>query len=128
LYPLLIDALGAGKISVGPPYFGTLFGFLLIPLLILLPIGFNARWQKDQVKRVTGQLALPAGLSLLTTAAAWWLLPAPGFWGLAGVAGGSWVIFSSIRNYLRMLAASSSKAWPSRSIAGMTLAHLGVGV
>ncbi len=128
LYPLLIDALGAGKISVGPPYFGTLFGFLLIPLLILLPIGFIARWKKDQMKRVGGQLALPAGLSVLTTVAAWWLLPEPGFWGLSGVAGGSWVIFSSIRNYLRILAASSSKTWPSRSISGMTLAHLGVGV
>jgi cytochrome c-type biogenesis protein CcmF len=127
LYPLLIDALGAGKISVGPPYFGTLFAWLLIPLLILLPIGFNSRWQKDDVKRVAGELAMPAGLSLLTAAAAWWLLPGTGFWGLAGVAAGSWLILSSIRNYLRLLAASA-KAWPCRSIAGMTLAHLGVGV
>jgi cytochrome c-type biogenesis protein CcmF len=127
LYPLLIDALGAGKISVGPPYFGTLFAWLLIPLVILIPIGFNARWQKDQLRRVAGELAMPAGLSLLTAAAAWWLLPGTSFWGLAGVAGGSWLIFSSIRNYMRLLAASA-KGWPSRSIAGMTLAHLGVGV
>ncbi len=127
LYPLLIDALGVGKISVGPPYFGTLFAWLLIPLLLLLPIGFNARWQKDEFGRVAGELAIPAVLSLLTAVAAWWLLPEPGFWGLAGVTAGSWLIFSSIRNYLRLLAASN-KAWPSRSIAGMTLAHLGVGV
>jgi len=127
LYPLLIDALGLGKISVGPPYFGTLFAFLMIPLLLLIPIGFNARWQKDELKRVMAELALPAILSLFATIAAWWLLPATGFWGMAAVAGGSWVITGSIRNYLRLLAASD-KQWPGRSIAGMTLAHLGVGV
>jgi cytochrome c-type biogenesis protein CcmF len=43
LYPLLLDALDAGKISVGPPYFGTLFALLLIPLALLLPLGFHAR-------------------------------------------------------------------------------------
>jgi len=128
LYPLLIDALGAGKISVGPPYFGTLFAWLLIPLLLLLPIGFNARWQKDEIKRMTAELALPAGLSLLAAVAAFWWLPTnPGGWGLAAVAAGSWLILSSLRNYLRILSASTN-GWPSRSIAGMTLAHLGVGV
>ncbi|HKX55854.1 MAG TPA: cytochrome c-type biogenesis CcmF C-terminal domain-containing protein, partial [Xanthomonadales bacterium] len=128
LYPLLIDALGAGKISVGPPYFGTLFAWLLIPLLLLVPIGFNARWQKDEIRRVAAELALPAALSLLAALAAWWFLPThPGFWGLAAVAAGSWLILSSIRNYLRILS-SAANGWPSRSIAGMTLAHLGVGV
>jgi len=127
LYPLLIDVLGAGKISVGPPYFGTLFAWLLLPLLLLMPIGFNARWQTDELKRVAGELALPAILSLLAAVSAWWFLPGAGFWGLAAVAGGSWVIISTIRNYLRLLAASAN-SWPSRSIAGMTLAHLGVGV
>jgi cytochrome c-type biogenesis protein CcmF len=127
LYPLLIDALGAGKISVGPPYFGTLFAWLLIPLLLLLPIGFNSRWQTDSFNRVARELALPALFAITSVMAAWWLLPPTGFWGLAAVAGGSWVIFSSIRNYLRLLSASAN-GWPSRSIAGMTLAHLGVGV
>jgi len=127
LYPLLIDALGAGKISVGPPYFGTLFALLLVPLVLLLPIGFNTRWQKDDIKRITGELALPAGLSILAAGLAWWSLPGAGGWGVAAVAGGTWLIISSIRNYFRILA-SNKNTWPGRSISGMTLAHLGVGV
>jgi cytochrome c-type biogenesis protein CcmF len=31
LYPLLIDALGAGKLSVGPPYFDAVFVPLMLP-------------------------------------------------------------------------------------------------
>jgi cytochrome c-type biogenesis protein CcmF len=127
LYPLLIDALGMGKISVGPPYFGTLFAWLLVPLLLVLPVGFNARWQKDHMQRVASELALPAALSLLAAGAAWWFLPGAGFWGIAAVTAGSWLITSSIRNYVRLLSAAANK-WPSRSIAGMTLAHLGVGI
>ncbi len=52
MYPLLLDALDAGKISVGPPYFGTLFALLLVPLAFLLPVGFLTRWQKDQLQRL----------------------------------------------------------------------------
>jgi cytochrome c-type biogenesis protein CcmF len=33
LYPLLIDALGAGKLSVGPPYFDAVFVPLMLPAL-----------------------------------------------------------------------------------------------
>ncbi len=50
LYPLLLDALDAGKISVGPPYFGTLFAMLLVPLIVLMPMGMAASWRKASAK------------------------------------------------------------------------------
>ena len=34
LYPLLLDALGLGKISVGPPYFDTVFVPLMAPVVL----------------------------------------------------------------------------------------------
>jgi cytochrome c-type biogenesis protein CcmF len=46
LYPLLIDALGQGKISVGPPYFNTVFAPIMAPLLFLIGIGPFARWKQ----------------------------------------------------------------------------------
>ena len=51
LYPLLADALGLGKVSVGPPYFGTLFVVLMAPLVALLPFGPLVNWQRDQASR-----------------------------------------------------------------------------
>ncbi len=62
LYPLLLDALDAGKISVGPPYFGLMFALLLVPIVILLPIGVNSRWQGDKLKRLLGEMLIPGRL------------------------------------------------------------------
>jgi cytochrome c-type biogenesis protein CcmF len=39
LYPLFIDALGMGKLSVGPPYFNAVFVPLMVPLLLLMAPG-----------------------------------------------------------------------------------------
>ena len=52
LYPLIIDGLGLGKLSVGAPYFNMVFVPLMIPLLVLMGFGIHIRWQNDNVKRV----------------------------------------------------------------------------
>ena len=46
LYPLLIDALGVGKISVGPPYFNAVFVPVMAPVLFLMGIGPFAHWKE----------------------------------------------------------------------------------
>ena len=46
LYPLFLDALNLGKISVGPPYFDTVFVPLMTPLVFLMGVGPLARWKK----------------------------------------------------------------------------------
>ena len=127
LYPLLLDALDAGKISVGPPYFGTLFALLMIPIVILLPLGFHSHWRTDQIKRLLGDLWLPLAAALLAAVAAGLFIDQVGAWGIAAVAGGVWIITASVRFYHR-LARSRGGQWPSRSETGMTLAHLGVGL
>jgi len=39
LYPLFLDALGLGKVSVGPPYFDAVFAPLMAPLVLLSGVG-----------------------------------------------------------------------------------------
>jgi cytochrome c-type biogenesis protein CcmF len=46
LYPLLVDALGYGKISVGPPYFNAVFVPIMSILFIIMGIGPLIRWKK----------------------------------------------------------------------------------
>ncbi|MBO8043722.1 heme lyase NrfEFG subunit NrfE, partial [Pseudomonas aeruginosa] len=65
LYPLLADALSLGKISVGPPYFGSLFLLLMAPMILLLPFGPLVKWQRDQPSRAFALLAPWLGLALL---------------------------------------------------------------
>jgi cytochrome c-type biogenesis protein CcmF len=127
LYPLLLDALDAGKISVGPPYFGLLFSLLLIPLVILLPIGFNARWQKDNIGRLLRELRIPGLIALIAAVATAFMLPDSGGWGIAAVSGGFWVMSATIAYYLKRKRSMQGR-WPSRSESGMTLAHFGVGL
>ena len=127
LYPLLLDALDAGKISVGPPYFGTLFSLLLVPLVILLPVGFNARWQKDEIGRLLREVRVPALIALIAAIATAVMLPDSGGWGVAAVSGGFWVMSSSIAYYFKRKLSGQGR-WPGRSVTGMTLAHFGVGL
>ena len=127
LYPLLLDALDAGKISVGPPYFGTLFALLLIPMVILLPFSFHARWQEDQLGRMARELAFPASIALIAGVVTAFTLPGSGAWGIAAVAGGFWIMSASIRHYYRRKRSMPGR-WPSRGETGMTLAHFGVGL
>ena len=127
LYPLLIDAIGAGKISVGPPYFGLLFTWLLVPMVIALPIGIYSRWQKDDAGRLFGKLRLPLLISLVTGAATWIMQPTIGWVAACGVAGGMWVILASLFNVGKHLAGGNRFKVPA-GILAMTLAHVGLGV
>jgi cytochrome c-type biogenesis protein CcmF len=127
LYPLLLDALDAGKISVGPPYFGTLFALLLIPMVILLPLGFYTRWQADELGRVLRQLIVPAAVAVLAGVIAAFTVPQSGAWGIAAIAGGFWVMTASLRSYVQRKRSMPGR-WPGRSETGMTVAHFGVGL
>ena len=56
LYPLALDALGLGKISVGPPYFNAVFVPLMAPLLVLVGLGQEAHWKRDRLARLARPL------------------------------------------------------------------------
>ena len=56
LYPLVLDALGLGKISVGPPYFDLMFSLVMAPLVLLLGYGQFSRWKSDSLRRLGGEL------------------------------------------------------------------------
>ncbi|MCK4843027.1 MAG: heme lyase CcmF/NrfE family subunit, partial [Methylococcales bacterium] len=56
LYPLVIDALGMGKISVGPPYFNAVFIPLMAPLAFAVGVGMLLRWKRDDIKALAWRL------------------------------------------------------------------------
>ncbi len=65
LYPLIIDALGSGKISVGPPYFDSVIIPLGMILFSVMGLGFFLRWKKDSASRVLKQVWMPLAASLV---------------------------------------------------------------
>lgn len=127
LYPLLIDALGAGKISVGPPYFGFLFSWLLVPLVISLPIGIFIRWQKDSSSRLANNLRWPLLISVFVGVSAWIIKPSIGLVATVGVIGGAWLITSSVL-YMWQISTKKNQFKLPGSVLAMTLAHIGLGI
>jgi len=96
LYPLVLDALGVGKISVGPPYFNSVFVPLTAPLALLLGFGVVARWKQDRFARLFALLRWPL-LAAVVLGIAWALLFDPVKVGAAvGTVLAMWVIASSL--------------------------------
>ena len=60
LFPLIMDALGQGKYSVGPPYFNAIFVPLMAVLIPFMGIGPLSRWKKDSAARWRAELLVPA--------------------------------------------------------------------
>ncbi|MDI9336360.1 MAG: cytochrome c-type biogenesis CcmF C-terminal domain-containing protein, partial [Gammaproteobacteria bacterium] len=56
LYPLVLDSLDLGKISVGAPYFNTIIIPLFLPLLACLSIGLEAKWRTVSVAWILNRL------------------------------------------------------------------------
>ncbi len=126
LYPLLADALGLGKISVGPPYFSLLFLLLMAPLVLLLPFGPLMRWQRDDASRVSALLAPWAVLAIVCAAGAFVLAP-QGQWKVAaGVLGAVWIAGGTARFAWSRLRAPGGRM--TAEMLGMTLGHLGMAV
>ena len=134
LYPLVLDALGMGKISVGPPYFDTVFVPLMAPALFLMGIGPIARWRSAQVGDLARKLRWAVGVSLVSAVIAPFVLghwtPMIGFGLLLGV----WIASTALAALvlkLREQPLSRWRAWMAQqpgSWYGMLLAHFGVAV
>ena len=122
LYPLLIDALHLGKISVGPPYFNSVFVPIMVPLLVLMGIGPWAHWKKTDlmlvIKRLwsAGVVAVIAGIAIPLIMGQFTWLAGLGFL-LA-----FWIIASGVLQILRQIQLGK----PTRSFVGMQFAHLGI--
>jgi cytochrome c-type biogenesis protein CcmF len=135
LYPLALDASGLGKISVGPPYFETVFVPLMAPALFLMGVGPLARWKKASLPDLAARLrwafaaSLAAGLVLPFAMGRWSALVAFGLLLAAWVAASGIVqLYEKIGN-----AANGASAWARlrntpRATYGMLLAHFGVAV
>jgi len=121
LYPLLIDTLDVGKISVGPQYFEAVFVPLMAPALFLMGVGPLARWKRVSLPELAVLLRWALGVSL----ALGLILPfAFGEWHALvgfGLALAAWIVLAGVLT-LKKRPRNSRAYW------GMFIAHLGVAV
>ncbi len=132
LYPLVIDALGLGKISVGPPYFNGVFIPLTGPLAFLAGFGVLARWRQDKVSRLVGLLWLPMACSVAAGIALAFMQESFSWAALIGLTLAVWTAitaFTPIQNRLRNKTNKlSALADVPLSTWAMSVAHFGIAV
>jgi len=133
LYPLLLDAMDLGKISVGPPYFNSVFVPLMAPMIFMMGIGPAARWKKASLPELAVRLRWAFAVAVITAL----ILPlVMGKWTpliSLGLLLAMWIVATSVHNIARRMRRNSSVGSPmlmgmTRSYYGMLLAHMGVAV
>ncbi len=135
LYPLVLDALAAGKISVGRPYFEAVFIPLMAPAMFLIGVGPMAHWKKTSLPDLAIRLRWAFAVGLVTAL----LVPfAMGGWSTPvslGILLAAWIVTSSLAGLLERLRQSRHSMGilaglrsNSRSYYGMLLAHIGIAV
>ncbi len=124
LYPLLIDALHLGKISVGPPYFNSVFVPIMIPLLVLMGIGPWTSWKNSNLFDVIKRLWIAVLVAVIAAALIPFVMGEFSWLSSLGFLLAFWVITSGVLQIIRQVKAGK----PTRSFIGMQVAHLGIAV
>ncbi len=134
LYPLFIDALNLGKLSVGPPYFNAVFVPLMAPAMFLIGVGPIARWKQAKLPELAVRLRIAFALSVLTAIVLPFVIGGWHWRASLGLLLAVWIVVTSLQNIFTRIRASSGSSFlgrlaaPARSFYGMHLAHIGVAV
>ena len=136
LYPLLLDAIGGPKITVGPPFFNATFVPLWAPLLLMVPFGPMMSWKRGDIVAAGQRLLFAAGAALIVCLVLYgvvsdgpWLAP-------IGIAAAVWLVVGALSEVawrIKLFAAPLSESWRrARSLPraswGTMFAHAGLGI
>jgi len=136
LYPLVIDALGLGKISVGPPYFDAVFMPLMAPTVFLMGIGPLARWKNAELPAIALRLRWAAGVAIAGAVLTGVLAGEVRLVATLGLVMAYWIVGSVLTDLWGRLhphgmdwahAPTRLRQIP-RALVGMMVAHLGIAV
>ncbi len=136
LYPLVLDALGLGKISVGPPYFDTVFVPLMAPVVFLMGVGPLARWKQTELPDLARRLRWAAGVAVVCAVGGGLIAGRTTPMSALGLLMGWWVVASVATDLWERIAPRAGQAATvlqrarliPRAVLGMMVAHLGIAV
>ena len=136
LYPLFLDVVGGGRVSVGPPYFNATFIPLMVPMVAALAVGPLLSWKRGDLAGALGRLKIAALMTVVVVLATVYAIQGGPVLALLGVAMGAWALFGALAEFadrIRLLKAPLDESWRRarglpRSAIGMTIAHAGLGI
>jgi cytochrome c-type biogenesis protein CcmF len=122
--PLIADALGLPTLSVGTPYFNPSFMLPILPLLALLPLGIESSWKRGRLNERKRRLLMTLAIAMvLAFAVAFGIFGSARVLTPVGYTLAIWIVLTSLADPIDRV---RRKLTLSRSILGMTIAHLGL--
>lgn len=132
LYPLFVDALGIGKISVGEQYFNAVFVPLMLPILLVIGVGAMLNWKRDKLSGRSTTLVVLALVSIalgtvLTTQLEYFTVAAA-----ASIAVAIWIsastVYGVVHRFRNKRKRMSAVLHTPAAFWGMSIAHMGIAV
>jgi cytochrome c-type biogenesis protein CcmF len=136
MYPLFLDAMGGGKVSVGPPYFNATFVPLMVPLIAAMAVGPMLAWKRGDLAGALGRLRAAIVVTIVIVLATLYARFGGPILALLGMGLAAWLaagvveeLAERIRLFRAPLAESLRRATHlPRAAWGMSIAHLGMAV
>ena len=122
-YPLIIESISGKKVSIGPPYYNTIFAPLILIAAAFIMISVDALWQRSMpLKALLITIFAPTMLSLLSLYLIWQFTNIFSILAYIGIFSGSLILFSyltrTINNFF-------NKKFINK---GSAIAHIGLGL
>lgn len=136
LYPLALEAITGGKISVGAPFFDLTFGPLMLPLLAIVPFGPLLAWKRGDVLAASQRLMAAFGLAIAAMLVTGLFIDGASVFAALGVGLAVWLVAGALTDLAVKSGIGSVApadvlrrfAGLPRSVFGTALAHLGLGL
>jgi len=131
LYPLFMDALGFGKISVGPPYFNSVFVPLIAPALFLAGVGPLARWKQASLPDMVRRLRIAFAVSVVSALLLPFVVGDFNWMASVGILLGIWITLTVWLGFAERLKHRQTGLFAAilglpRAFLGMQVAHFGL--
>ena len=122
-YPLIIESINGDKVSIGPPYYNTIFAPLILIAAVFIMISVDALWQRSMsLRSLFITMAIPTFLSFVSIYLIWSFASVFSLLAYIGIFSGLLIIFSYIN---RIINNFFNKKYINK---GSAVAHLGLGL
>jgi cytochrome c-type biogenesis protein CcmF len=122
-YPLIIESISGEKVSIGPPYYNTIFAPLILIAAAFIMISIDALWQRSMpLKALLITIFAPTMLSLLSLYLIWQVTNIFSILAYIGIFSGSLILFSYLTRTINNL---FNKKFINK---GSAIAHIGLGL
>jgi cytochrome c-type biogenesis protein CcmF len=136
LYPLFLDVLELGKVSVGAPYFNTVFIPMMIPAILMMGVAPLLQWKQSDGAKALARLKFVFLIAALVGFGFWLLFDRASALASFGMGLAAWLSLATLYEFasrVRLFEADISATWrrilrQPRATWGMTLAHGGLAI